>query len=114
MNTRPARLRATVVAATLLGGLAVATPASAAPASAAPAVTTCTTNPATPKRQLRAMWIASVANIDWPSAPALAEEKLNAEYLGWLDLAQRLNHNAVIVQIRPTADAFCPSPYEPW
>ena len=27
---------------------------------------------------------------------------------------QRLHHNAVVVQVRPTADAFWPSPYEPW
>ncbi|BCB80125.1 family 10 glycosylhydrolase [Phytohabitans flavus] len=102
--------RALLAALVVAGGLV----APAAPASAAPAAPTCTTNPATPKRQFRAMWIASVTNIDWPSAPGQSEEKLKAEYRAWLDLAQRLNHNAVIVQVRPTADAFWPSPYEPW
>jgi uncharacterized lipoprotein YddW (UPF0748 family) len=114
------RLRAALVAAALVsGGLVVAAPATAAPTADVEVARTggsqaCVPDPATPKRQLRAMWIASVANIDWPSAPGQAEETLKAEYLGWLDLAQRLNHNAVIVQIRPTADAFWPSPYEPW
>src|SRR6266545_2182422 len=76
---------------------------------------TCTgLNPATPKRQFRAMWIASVVNIDWPSATGLSEAALKAEYDQWLDLAKRLNLNAVVVQIRPTADAFWPSRYEPW
>ncbi|WP_345537260.1 glycoside hydrolase family 10 protein [Phytohabitans rumicis] len=125
MRARSARVRAGLVAAAILAaGLACpAASASAAPATettnpTAPATdttkTTCTPNPDMPKRQFRAMWIASVVNIDWPSAPALAADKIKAEYLDWLDLAQRLNHNAVIVQIRPTADAFWPSPYEPW
>jgi uncharacterized lipoprotein YddW (UPF0748 family) len=109
------RLRAAGLAAALLGSLAIA-PASAAVAATAAETTsaTCVTNPATPKRQFRAMWIASVTNIDWPSRAGLSEQQAKAEYLGWLDLAQRLNHNAVVVQIRPTADAFWPSPYEPW
>ncbi|MEV4412725.1 family 10 glycosylhydrolase [Catellatospora sp. NPDC049609] len=111
------RLIAATFATALLGTLlapggAQAQPVAAAPAPAAAAE--CTLNPALPKRQLRAMWIASVVNIDWPSAAGKAEEELKAEYRGWLDLAQRLNNNAVIVQIRPTADAFWPSPYEPW
>lgn len=74
----------------------------------------CPTNPATPKRQLRGIWIASVTNIDWPSRSGLDEQTLKAEYGAWLDLAQRENFNALFVQIRPAADAFWPSPYEPW
>ncbi len=74
----------------------------------------CPAELATPKRQLRAMWIASVAFIDWPSAPGLDADALRAEYRGWLDLAQQDNFNAVVVQVRPTADAFWPSAYEPW
>ena len=110
------RLKAAGLAVAMLGslGLAAATPAAAATADQVAAATDCVTNPATPKRQFRAMWIASVTNIDWPSRPGLPEEQVKAEYLAWLDLAQRLNHNAVVVQIRPTADAFWPSPYEPW
>jgi uncharacterized lipoprotein YddW (UPF0748 family) len=117
---RARSLGAALAAAALLAPLAAAPPASAAPpATAASAATAdCVTNPATPKRQFRAMWIASVVNIDWPTkASQTAPDRVaaqKAEYLAWLDLAQRLNHNAVIVQVRPTADAFWPSPYEPW
>ncbi|OZV77236.1 glycosyl hydrolase [Micromonospora echinospora] len=115
------RLRAAGLAVALLGALVAATPANAAPAADAPttiASADCTIDPATPKRQFRAMWIASVTNIDWPTKTSwtapdrIATQK--AEYLAWLDLAERLNHNAVVVQIRPTADAFWPSPHEPW
>jgi uncharacterized lipoprotein YddW (UPF0748 family) len=71
-------------------------------------------DPFRPKRQFRAMWIASVTNIDWPSATGLSVEQQQAEFIAWLDLAKQLNLNAVISQVRPTADAFWPSPYEPW
>ncbi|MEV1331532.1 family 10 glycosylhydrolase [Micromonospora costi] len=113
------RLGAAGLAAALLGALVAATPATAAPdATSATATTTCTTDPATPKRQFRALWIASVTNIDWPSKDSWTAPdqvaKQKAEYLGWLDLAQKLNHNAVVVQVRPTADAFWPSEVEPW
>lgn len=129
----PYRLGAAGLAVALLGSLAaVATPATAAPRTTTTSTSTtaiptgaaiatggtCRPDPATPKRQLRAMWIASVVNIDWPTkASYTAPDRVaaqKAEYAGWLDLAQRLNHNAVIVQVRPTADAFWPSPHEPW
>jgi len=108
---------------------AVAVVASALPATAHPAqprvggqsgsptavvAVACTTNPATPHRQFRAMWIASVANIDWPSATGLSAATQQAEFRSWLDLAVQRKMNAVVVQIRPSADAFWPSPYEPW
>ena len=37
-----------------------------------------------------------------------------AEFLHWLDVAEQFRLNAVFVQVRPTADAFWPSPLEPW
>ncbi|MCG5214376.1 family 10 glycosylhydrolase [Streptosporangium soli] len=67
-----------------------------------------------PLRQMRGMWIASVVNINWPSKPGLTPDAQRAEYLAWLDLAVARKLNSVFVQIRPTADAFWPSPYEPW
>lgn len=66
------------------------------------------------KRELRAMWISSVVNIDWPSRTGLPAADQQAEFLHWLDVAEQFNLNAVFVQVRPTADAFWPSPLEPW
>ncbi|WP_285706987.1 family 10 glycosylhydrolase [Microtetraspora sp. NBRC 16547] len=74
----------------------------------------CATDPATPKRQLRAMWISTVANIDWPSKTGLSVSAQQAELRASLDLAVSKRMNAVMIQVRPTADAFWPSPYEPW
>ena len=75
---------------------------------------TVPTDPHTPKRDFRAYWIATVANIDWPSKPGLTKEQQQRELTDWLDLAQQQGHNAVILQVRPTADAFWPSRFEPW
>ncbi|WP_129838535.1 family 10 glycosylhydrolase [Streptomyces sp. RFCAC02] len=62
----------------------------------------------------RGMWIASVSNIDWPSAPGLPAEQAKAELAGLFDVAVARGLNTVVLQVRPTADAFWPSPYEPW
>ncbi|PJH94198.1 glycoside hydrolase family 10 protein [Bacillus sp. SN1] len=69
---------------------------------------------AQPDRELRAVWIASVLNIDWPSKKGLSVEEQKQEYIKLLDDVQKMGMNAVIVQIKPTADAFYPSAYGPW
>lgn len=66
------------------------------------------------KHEWRAAWIATVNNIDWPSAPGLNSAAQRRELLQYLDLFKSLNFNAIILQIRPTADAFYISGYEPW
>ncbi|WMX47901.1 family 10 glycosylhydrolase [Streptomyces roseicoloratus] len=62
----------------------------------------------------RGMWIATVANRDFPSRPGLSAAAQRAELLDLLDLAVRRRMTAVLFQIRPSADALWPSPYEPW
>ena len=69
---------------------------------------------AQPKYEFRGVWIASVANIDWPKSGMTDPAAQRAEFIRQLDLHQRNGMNAMIVQIRPSADAFYPSPYEPW
>lgn len=71
-------------------------------------------DPAVPQRQMRAEWIASVVNIDWPSRQGLPVADQQAELRRWYDEAVSRRLNTVVVQIRPTADAFWPSPLEPW
>ncbi|MER7971210.1 family 10 glycosylhydrolase [Streptomyces sp. NPDC096080] len=64
--------------------------------------------------EMRGMWVATVANRDWPSRPGLTAGQQRAELLALLDTAVRDRLNTVIFQVRPTADALWPSPYEPW
>jgi uncharacterized lipoprotein YddW (UPF0748 family) len=65
-------------------------------------------------REFRAAWVASVANIDWPSRAGLPVAQQQAEILAILDQAQRLRLNAIVLQVRPGADALYPSTLEPW
>lgn len=69
---------------------------------------------AQPKYEFRGVWVATVANIDWPASPHWDSEKQKAEYIRLLELHQKNGMNAMIVQVRPAADAFYPSPFEPW
>ncbi|GAB2786978.1 family 10 glycosylhydrolase [Streptomyces chlorus] len=64
--------------------------------------------------EMRGVWLATVANRDWPSRPGLSAAEQRAELIAHLDAAVRNRLNTVIFQVRPTADALWPSPYEPW
>ena len=81
--------------------------------------TTTTTNvvtDTTPKamREFRAAWVATVANINWPSKPGLTTEQQQKEAIALLDFLQQHNFNTVILQVRPQADALYKSDIEPW
>ncbi len=67
-----------------------------------------------PGREFRAVWVATVDNIDWPSEPGLSTMEQMDEMFSILDLHKKNGINAIILQIRPTADALYSSPLEPW
>jgi len=67
-----------------------------------------------PKREMRAVWVTTVANIDFPSQPNLSTEEQKQEIRQLLDLHQADGINAIIFQVRPAADAFYQSEMEPW
>ncbi len=69
---------------------------------------------AQPKYEFRGVWVATVDNIDFPSTKFLSSDNQKTEFINLLDMHKRNGMNAVIVQIRPAADAFYPSQYEPW
>lgn len=64
--------------------------------------------------RFRGAWIATVANIDWPSAEAVGNSlRQQQEMVFLLDSLQSLGVNAIIFQVRPTADALYYSELEP-
>ncbi|MDE3068294.1 MAG: family 10 glycosylhydrolase [Verrucomicrobiota bacterium] len=65
-------------------------------------------------REFRGAWIATVANLDWPSKPGLPVAQQKTELIALLDRAAQLKLNAVIFQVRPMCDAMYASPLEPW
>ena len=66
------------------------------------------------RREFRGVWIASVANINWPSRNNLSVEQQKTEAIQMLDMLRDNNFNAVIFQARPSADALYTSELEPW
>jgi len=67
-----------------------------------------------PKRELRAVWVASVANLDWPGSPSLSVEAQKQKLISYLDDFKSGNLNSIIFQIRPECDALYQSNIEPW
>jgi uncharacterized lipoprotein YddW (UPF0748 family) len=67
-----------------------------------------------PEREFRAVWIATVDNIDFPTKKNLTIEQQKAELLRDLELARSLKLNAVVFQVRPQCDALYKSAIEPW
>lgn len=65
-------------------------------------------------KEFRAAWIATVANINWPSKPGLSTETQKQEAIYLLDFLQAHHFNAAILQVRPQADALYKSDIEPW
>ncbi|MEF9958620.1 MAG: family 10 glycosylhydrolase [Niameybacter sp.] len=64
---------------------------------------------------MRAVWMATVSNIDFPSKSninnAIAQKK---EFINKLGRMQELGINTIIVQVRPKADALYVSNINPW
>ena len=64
--------------------------------------------------EFRAAWIATVANINWPSRSGLPTAQQQSEAIKLLDFLANHNYNAVIFQVRPQADALYQSDIESW
>lgn len=67
-----------------------------------------------PKREFRAVWIATVDNIDWPSKRGLPAEQQQEEFRAMIEQQRQSGFNAVVVQVRAAADAFYAKSMEPW
>jgi uncharacterized lipoprotein YddW (UPF0748 family) len=63
---------------------------------------------------MRAVWIATVANIDWPSSATASANVQKSELVRMLDDLASNNINTVVFQARPSADTFYHSTLEPW
>ena len=69
---------------------------------------------ATVPNEFRAVWVASVANISWPSQPGLDSETQKEEAIQIIENAKKGNLNTIILQVRPQSDALYESKIEPW
>ncbi|HRU63914.1 MAG TPA: family 10 glycosylhydrolase, partial [Paludibacteraceae bacterium] len=79
-----------------------------------------------PKREMRAAWLATVWRLDWPSvtvpkatgtneaARQAAIQQQKNELIAIFNKLQGANMNAVFFQVRGMCDAMYQSSYEPW
>lgn len=112
---RRALVRASVAGMLALGGLLSAC-STMPPSTTLPAGTIVanTSQPPAAPREFRAAWVSTVANIDWPSRQNLTAPQQQAEAIAILDRAKAMHLNAIVLQVRPAADAMYASPIEPW
>jgi len=69
---------------------------------------------AQPEREVRAVWLTSVYNIDWPHSRLASAEVQQNRLRQMLDVLKETNINTILFQVRPNADALYQSAYEPW
>ena len=67
-----------------------------------------------PRGELRAVWVATVLNLDFPSARGLSANAMKREIDMIVNRTAGLGLNAIILQVRPTGDAFYQSDIFPW
>ncbi|MCL2045250.1 MAG: family 10 glycosylhydrolase [Oscillospiraceae bacterium] len=66
------------------------------------------------KEQFRAVWVATVFNLDFPSQQNLSAAALRWEIDAIVSQTAQLGLNAIVFQVRPSGDAFYKSDIFPW
>ncbi|WP_281615671.1 family 10 glycosylhydrolase [Flammeovirga sp. SubArs3] len=67
-----------------------------------------------PKREFRGVWVATLNAIDWPFSEKDSAEQQRRDFISLLNFHQKRGANALIVQVRSSADVIYPSNIEPW
>lgn len=98
----------------VLLGLTACADMAVKPATTVPSLSTVSDDPPATPREFRAVWVATVANIDWPTKPNLPVQQQQAEIIAILNRAKEMNLNAIVLQVRTSADALYDSKIEPW
>lgn len=67
-----------------------------------------------PKRELRAAWLSTFLNLDWPSTSVRTVQQVKDSVVKLLDMQQQTGINAIYFQVRSECDAMYPGSVEPW
>ncbi len=65
-----------------------------------------------PKREVRAVWIATAAGLDWPRTQDRGEQQSSLKKI--VEDLKAAHFNTILFQVRPRGDAYYQSSYEPW
>ncbi len=104
-------MRAIALSVCLFGAAACS---GTSPDVSGPSPVTTDTAAAPLTREMRGLWVATVANIDWPSARTLTAAQQQAELVDILAKAKAAGLNTIVFQVRPAGDAVYQSSLEPW
>ncbi|SKC72095.1 glycoside hydrolase family 10 protein [Maledivibacter halophilus] len=67
------------------------------------------------KKELRAIWVATIYGLDYPSKEAIKDVSLlKKEMIEIIDNVEEMGFNTIYFQVRPAADAFYSSKIFPW
>lgn len=72
-----------------------------------------TDGPIFPKKEMRAVWMATVWGLDWPQGVYNVQTQ-KQQYIDYLEKFKAMNMNAIFFQVKGMGDAFYNSSYEPW
>lgn len=67
---------------------------------------------AAPKHEVRAVWIATAAGLDWPKTTDRTEQQNSLRKM--VRTLKAANFNTIFFQVRARGDAYYRSAYEPW
>ena len=70
-----------------------------------------------PKYEVRAVWLTTLMNLDWPKSPATTAEgeaRQRADLVQMLDELQQCGINTMVMQARIRSTTVYPSKIEPW
>jgi len=65
-----------------------------------------------PKREVRAVWLATAAGLDWPKTTNRTEQQTTLRNI--VRYLHAANFNTIFFQVRARGDAYYRSHYEPW
>ncbi len=65
-------------------------------------------------REFRGAWVSPVESGEWPSRTGMSDAEQQAELQRLLDRASAIGLNAVVLHVRPAADALYPTTRAPW
>ncbi|MCL2083678.1 MAG: family 10 glycosylhydrolase [Oscillospiraceae bacterium] len=66
------------------------------------------------EEEFRGVWVATVINLDYPSKGGIGVSALKKEADDIIAGAAALGYNAIVLQVRPSSDAFYKSSLFPW
>lgn len=74
----------------------------------------CSKHPTPQEKEIRACWVSSVGNLDFPSKQGLSADQLREEIDEILRNCKDWGINTIFFQVRPNGDALYPSEIFPW